>query len=316
MANRYHDKWQNAAKRGILRKSLEGGSSLGNDQVVPMQIIESPMQMQEAAVSLRVKGKLIALIPTSGALNAGHAALIEKARESADVIVVSIFVNHLEFGPNEDFERYPRCPDEDEAFCRNASVDILFRPAAKKLYAEGFSFSVSETAISRGLCGVSRPHYFAGVCTFHTILLNLIRPDNIILGMRDAQKTAVLRKLVTELRFPAEVIPVEIVREENGLPCNARNAYLNEFQLNDAMGFYKALQEGKRLAEGGITNVDRILAEVIHHISQCRRLRVIYVSAVNPHDMQPVRANIIPGETMIAAAIWCDQVRLIDNIQL
>jgi pantoate--beta-alanine ligase len=281
-----------------------------------MQIIEDPMKMQELAVGLRVKGKFISLASTSGALHQGHAALIERAKESADVVVVSAIVNALEFGPNEDFQRYPRTSSIDADFCESMGVDILFCPSTKDLFPEDLSISVSENSISSGLCGVSRPDYFPGVCTLHAVLFNLIRPDNLIVGMRDAQKAAVLTKLVGDMNFPVDVLTVETVREESGLACNARNTYLNEFQRKDAATFYKALMEGKKLADTGITNVDRILAEVSYHISQVRRLRVIYVSAVDPISMEPVRTEIIPGKTLIAAAIWCDEVRLIDNLLL
>ncbi len=272
--------------------------------------------MQEAASSLRHEGKRVALVSTSGALHKGHLRSIELARESADVVVVSAIVNPLEFGPNEDYERYPRNSSGDAEFCERSGVDILFRPSPKDLYPEGFSMSVDEDAVSSGLCGISRPHYFKGVCTLHTILFNLVRPDLLIQSMRDAQKCAVLRKLVRELHYPIEIKVVDTVREESGLACNARNAYLNEFQMKDAETFYKALQQGKRLADAGITNVDRILAEVTHHISQVRRLRVIYVAAVDPETMEPVRSTIVPGHTLVMAAIWCDEVRLIDCITL
>jgi pantoate--beta-alanine ligase len=281
-----------------------------------MQVIEDPKKMQGLAVGLRTKGKRISLVSTSGSLNSGHVALIEKARAGSDVVVVSTLVNPLEFGPNEDYVRYPRNLQADEALCEESSVDILFRPSAGDLFPKGFSISVSEASISKGLCGVSRPHYFPGVCTLHVVLFNLIRPNTMVLGDRDAQKRVVLEKLVGELQFPIDVVSVKTVREESGLAVNARNAYLNERQLVDAATLYQALREGQRLADSGILNVDRILAEVTHHISQVRRLRVIYVSAVGPGSMEPVRGNITPGHTLIAAAVWCDEVRLIDNILL
>lgn len=281
-----------------------------------MQILEKPDKMQQTAASLHKEGKRIALVSTSGALHKGHLRSIELAREQADITIVSAIVNPLEFGPNEDYERYPRNSSGDAEFCELAGVDILFRPSPKELYPDGFSLSVSENSVSQGLCGFSRPHYFSGVCTLHTILFNLIRPDLLVQSMRDAQKCAVLRKLVKELHYPIEIQAVDTVREESGLACNARNAYLNEFQLKDAQTFYKALLEGKRLADAGITNVDRIIAEVTHHISQVRRLRVIYVSAVDPLTMDPVRSTIVPGNTLVMAAIWCDEVRLIDCISL
>lgn len=281
-----------------------------------MHIIEKPVKMQEVSASLRKEGKKLALVSTSGALHKGHLASIELARELADVVVVSAIVNPVEFGPNEDYERYPRNSSGDAEFCERAEVDILFRPSPKELYPNGFSVSVSEDSVSAGLCGISRPHYFRGICTFHTILFNLVRPDHLVQSLRDAQKCAVLKKMARELQYPIEIHTVETVREDSGLACSARNAYLNEFQMKDAVTFYKALLEGKKLADAGITNVDRILAEVTHHISQVRRLRVIYVAAVDPENMEPVRSTIIPGNTLVMAAIWCDEVRLIDCISL
>lgn len=279
-----------------------------------MQIIEDPNKMQEAAISLRSSGKLIALVPTSGALHDGHAALVRRAKEEADVVILSAIVNPLEFGPNEDYQRYPRNSSGDTAFCEQEGVDILFRPSVKDLYPDGFSISVSETHISTTLCGVSRPNYFSGVCTLHVMLFNLVRPDHVILGMRDPQKASVIRKLVEELHFPITILVEDVVRDEDGLPFCARNAYLNDFQRRDAATLHKALCEGKKLVDQGITNVDRVLAEVTHHISQVRRLRVIYVAAVSPQSMQAVRNAIVPGKTLVVAAVWCDEVRLIDNI--
>lgn len=281
-----------------------------------MQIIEDPNLMQERAMRFRTEGKLIALVSTSGALHSGHAALVEKAKEEADIVVLSAIVNPREFGPNEDYQRFPRNSSGDAEFCEKHGVDLLFRPPAKLLFPEDFSISVSEDSVSNGLCGVSRPHYFKGVCTLHTLLFNVIRPDNLILGRRDAQKYVVLKKLVEELHFPTTVSLVETVREPDGLAASARNSYLNEFQRKDAATLYAALREGKKLVDQGITNVDRVIAEVTHHISQVRRLRVIYVTAVDPDTMEPVRAQIHPGKTLVAVAVWCDEVRLIDNVLL
>ncbi len=231
-------------------------------------------------------------------------------------MVVSTLVNPLEFGPNEDYQRYPRNSSGDAEFCEREKVDLLFRPLRKELFPTDYSIAVSESKVSDGLCGISRPHYFKGVCTFFTVMFNLIQPDHLVLGLRDAQKTAVLRKLVKELYLPIEIHVVETVRDESGLVYNTRNAYLNDNQRADAATMYKALLEGKKLADSGITNVDRILAEVTHHISQIRRLRVIYVAAVDPDTMKPVRSEIVPDQTLIMAAAWCDEVRLIDNILL
>jgi pantoate--beta-alanine ligase len=281
-----------------------------------MQIIDHPHQMQEAAMRLRIEGKLIALVPTSGALHAGHAALVARAREQADVVVLSSMVNPAEFGPNEDFQLYPRTPEADEAFCRSREVDILFRPAPQEIFPDGYAIQVSEQKISKGLCGISRPHYFRGVCTYHTRLFNLVRPDQIVLGWKDAQKSAVLRQLVDELYFPIRIEMVDTQRDADGLPYSGRNAYFDDFQRPDALTLYHALLEGKKLADAGLLSVDRILAEVTHHISLVRRLRVIYVAAVDPLTMEPLRGEIRKGRTLIIASVWCDEVRMLDNILL
>ena len=281
-----------------------------------MQIIEDLNKMQETAIGLRSSGKLIALVSTSGALHAGHAALMRRAREEADIVIVSTVVNPLEFGPNEDYQRYPRNSSGDAEFCEKEGVDFIFRPSVKELFPGDFSLSVSETSISGTLCGVSRPNYFSGVCTLHAMLFNLVRPDHVVLGMRDPQKVSVIRKLVDELHFPMTIFVEDIVRDMDGLPFNSRNTYLNDFQRRDAATLHTALCEGKKLVDQGISNVDRVLAEVTHHISKVRRLRVIYVAAVSPVTMEPVRNEIVPGKTLVVTAAWCDEVRLIDNILL
>lgn len=280
-----------------------------------MQIIESVNEMQAAAVRWRTQGKLIALVSTAGALHEGHLRLIERAKDQSDIVVLSIFVNPREFGPNEDYARFPRDREGDVDRAREAGVDCLFMPGQEEVYPKGFSCFVSEESVSMVMCGISRPHYFRGVCTYHAKLFNLVRPDVIVTGQRDAQKTTVLRKLVEELNFPVEVLQEPTVRDSDGLPFNARNSYLNEFQRRDAVRIHEALLEGRKLIDGGIRSVDRVLAEVTHHITQNRRLRVIYVVAVDVETMEPMR-EVIAGKTLVATAVWCDEVRLIDNILL
>jgi pantoate--beta-alanine ligase len=281
-----------------------------------MQIIEDARHMQEVSHDLLAQGKRIALVSTNGALHAGHSALIQRARELAEVVVVSAFVNPKEFGPNEDYRRYPRCSAEDAVISEKQGVDILFRPDPTHFYPKGFSTYTEEESISKSLCGISRPHYFKGVCTLHVLLLNIIRPQVLVVGWRDAQKAAVLSKLITECHFAVSLERVETVRDSDGLPFNARNEYLNDFQRRDAATINAALLEGKKLVDNGIRNVDRVLAEVTHHIAQVRRLRVIYVAAVDPYSMQTWRYSIEPGKTLVMAAVWCDEVRLIDNLLL
>ncbi|MFP4282736.1 MAG: pantoate--beta-alanine ligase [Opitutales bacterium] len=280
-----------------------------------MQVIETVNRMQETAVQQRSQGRFIGLVATSGAIHAGHLSLVERAKEKSDTVVVSIFVNRKEFGPNEDFDRYPRSREKDLAACEAAGVDIVFIPTAKEMYPEGYSSTVAEERLSDRLCSVSRPHYFRGAATVYTKLFNIIRPDLLVMGERDAQLVAVIRKLIADLNFPVGVEVGGVVREDDGLAMSARNQYLNEFQRRDATLIYRALNEGKKLVDNGTNNVDRVLAEVIHHISQSRRLRVIHVSAVDPEKMEP-RREIVHGETLVIAAVWCDEVRLLDCIRV
>ncbi len=278
-----------------------------------MQVIESVNDMQSLAVALRSQGKLIALVPTRGSLHAGHRRLVEVAKKEADRVVLSIFVNPREFGPNEDFAQFPRDRERDLAFCRDAGVDSVFIPSDVEMYPRGYSTWVEEMQRAAGMCGLSRPHYFRGACTAFVKLFNIVRPDSVVMGWRDAQLASVVRKMVEDLNFPVDITMVDTVRAEDGVALNARNAYFDDFQRRDAPVIYNALLEGKALVDSGITNVDRVVAEITHHMSQNRRIRLIYVSAVDRMTMEPVR-QIEPGRTLLAAAAWCDQVRLIDNV--
>lgn len=280
-----------------------------------MQIIETVNRMQETAVQQRTQGRLIALVVTNGSIHDGHLSLVKKAQEKADTVVVSIFVNPLEFGPSEDYDRYPRSREKDLERCQEAGADIVFIPTAKEMYPSGYSSKVTEESLAKGLCGISRPSYFRGTCTAYVKLFNVIRPDLLVMGLRDAQLVAVIRKLICDLNFPIDVEVGPVVRDADGLAISARNTYLNDFQRKDAVILYQALSEGQKLVDNGIRNIDRVLAEVIHHITQCRRLRVIHVSAVDPETMEP-RREIVLGQTLIIAAVWCDEVRLLDCLSL
>ena len=279
------------------------------------QVIESIQEMQAAVIRLKTDGRRVAWVPTSGCLHPGHFSLIEAARQQADCVVVSVFLHTRTFGANEDAARYPRTPEADAAACERLGVDILFTPREESLLPEGFSTMVAEDHVSAGLCGVSRPHYLRWAITLHVLLLQLVRPDWIVFGRRDPQLAAVMRKVVRDLFYPVEILCLPIVREADGLPYNARNRFLNDFQRRDAVLIPRALQKGADLVAAGITHVDRIMAEVTHQMAHSRRLRLIYVAVVDPDTMEPLR-KIIPGQTLICVAVWCDEVRLLDSILL
>ncbi|MDP4693582.1 MAG: pantoate--beta-alanine ligase, partial [Opitutales bacterium] len=191
-----------------------------------MQTIQSVNEMQSHAIGLRSSGRLIGLVPTMGCLHEGHLSLIDIAKEKADKVIVSIFVNPTQFGPNEDYDRYPRMLEEDIEKCRERGADIVFNPSLSEMYPDGYSTYVTEEAISEGLCGISRPHHFRGVTTVCLKLFNITRPDIAVFGQKDAQQCAVIRKVVNDLNIPAEVVIGPTHRDPDGLATSSRNAYL------------------------------------------------------------------------------------------
>ncbi len=280
-----------------------------------MQTIQSVNEMQSHAIGLRSSGRLIGLVPTMGCLHEGHLSLIDIAKEKADKVIVSIFVNPTQFGPSEDYDKYPRVLEQDIEKCRERGADIVFNPSVEEMYPQGYSTYVNEERISSGLCGVSRPHHFRGVTTVCLKLFNITRPDIAVFGQKDAQQCAVIKKMVADLNIPAEIVIGATRRDEDGMATSSRNAYLTNTQREEALAISKSLQIAKSMVESGTKSVDRIVAEVTHHLSLSRRIRVIYVQVVDRETMEPAR-EIIPGKQILCVAAWADQTRLIDNIEL
>lgn len=280
-----------------------------------MQTIESLNEMQSLAISLRSKDRLIGLVPTMGALHQGHLSLIEAAKAQADTVVVSLFVNPTQFGPNEDFDAYPRDLEADLEICRKAGVDTVFVPKVEEFYPQGYSTYVNEEYLSTGLCGITRNNHFRGVLTVVAKLFNIVHPDLAVFGQKDAQQAAVIKKMVADLHFCVQILVCPTVREEDGLALSSRNRNLHPMQREDATAIYRALCAARGLYEAGHTNVDRIIAEATHVLSTSRRIRVIYAGLVDTETLEPLR-EIVPGRSLLAVAVWVDEVRLIDNIIL
>ena len=280
-----------------------------------MQKIESVQEMRSLAAEFKRAGKAIALVTTSGALHAGHAALIALAESRADVVVVALFANPLAFGPSENFARYPRSPDADAKLCEELRVDVVFQPSAEEMFPRGYSSYVAEEAVSKPLCGVSRPTHFRGVTTGIAKLLNIVRPEFLVMGQRDAQQVAVVRKMIADLCFGAEVIVAPTVREADGLAVTVRNRDLTARQRQEALSISAALERAKEMVAQGVRSPDRVIAEVTHLLGERRMVRVIYVSIVDPNTMEPMR-EVIPGRTLLAIAAWVEEVRVIDNVVL
>ena len=257
------------------------------------------------------------LVPTMGALHRGHAELIRTARQAAGdggEDVLSIFVNPLQFAPGGDYEKYPRPQEADDQFCRDAGVDILFRPAPEEMYAADFSVSVEENLLANTLEGRSRPGHFRGVCTVVAKLFNLLSPSAAVFGEKDFQQLAVIRRMVRDLSFPIEIIGVPTVREADGLACSSRNQYLNADERAQAPALQRALQEARRLFADGERSAEVILSAARKVIATASLARIDYVEVVNADTLEPVTAP--NRNSLIVAAAFFGQTRLIDNLRL
>ncbi len=280
-----------------------------------MQKIETITAMRDAAAELRKAGRKIAFVPTLGALHAGHVSLIRLAAAEGAAVVVSAFVNPLQFGASEDFTRYPRSATADALLAEKEGVTLLFTPTAEEMFPKGFSTVVHEDLISKPLCGVARPALFRGTLTCWLKLFNIVQPDVVVLGEKDAQQVAVMRKVAADLQLPIKVITGPTVRDADGLAVSARNAYLTPSQRDEALAVVKALRKAKEMVETGVKSTDRLVAEATHIIAQKRRLRVIYISVVDPRTMEQLR-EVAPGDCLMAISYWVDEIRLTDNMPL
>ena len=269
--------------------------------------------MKAFSAEAKAQNKKIALVPTMGALHEGHLSLIKKARENADVVVVSVFVNPTQFGPNEDFDKYPRQLEADAKNCENAGADAVFAPSVGDIYAPDHSTYVGEEQISQFLCGQSRPKHFRGVTTVVTILFNIVRPDVAVFGEKDAQQISIIERMVRDLFMDVRIIRAPIVREESGLALSSRNRYMDKLERAGAVRIHDALVAAKNLIESeNCLNVDRVKAFVINSIANAKA-RVIYAEVVDAGTSLPV-AEIERGKCRISVAVWYGQTRLIDNI--
>lgn len=280
-----------------------------------MQKITAVTEMQTLAEDLRSKGQIIGLVPTMGALHEGHLSLIQAAGEQADTVVVSIFVNPTQFGPNEDFSRYPRDLERDLALCKEAGADVVFAPSVEEMYPKGYSTYVIEEFVGKPLEGATRPTHFRGVTTIVAKLFNIVRPDLAVFGQKDAQQVAVIKKMVADLNFTLDIVIAPTLREPEGLAMSSRNRYLSTAQRLEALAIHEALTMAKGMVEQGERRADRLIAEATHILSQKRRVRVIYAAVVDRNTMEAVR-EVQPGVSMMAIAAWVDEVRLIDNVVL
>ncbi len=264
--------------------------------------------------SARRAGRSVALVPTMGNLHEGHLSLVRIARGLADATVVSLFVNPMQFGPGEDFARYPRTFRADSARCRAEGVDLLFAPDVTEMYARDCSTAVEETGLSAGLCGAARPGHFRGVCTAVALLFNLVEPDVAVFGEKDAQQLRVIRRMTRDLGFPVRVVSGPTVREPDGLALSSRNRYLTPAQRRAAPRLYAALREAARCAAAGERRAAALCAAMESVLAGAPEARVEYVAVVDDETLAPIRTLRRPA--LAALAVQFGDCRLIDNLRL
>jgi pantoate--beta-alanine ligase len=274
--------------------------------------IEKIEQMQAHIMAERQKGKTVGFVPTMGYLHEGHVALLKRARQENDIVVLSIFVNPLQFGPNEDFDRYPRDFERDYTIAKQAGVDIIFYPSVHEMYPHEPSVTVRVHKRIDVLCGKSRPGHFDGVATVVTKLFHIVMPHRAYFGMKDAQQVAVIDGLIRDFHFPIELIAVPTVREEDGLAKSSRNVYLSDRERQEASALYAALQKGKATIEAGERDVGTVRKAIIDYIEQHTSGVVDYVEIYSYPELKPLET--LQGKIILALAVRFTNARLIDNI--
>ncbi len=277
-----------------------------------MQIIKTVKEMQALADKLRRDGKKIGLVPTMGFLHAGHLSLTRIARKESDWVVVSIFVNPLQFGPAEDYVRYPRDFERDESLLAKEGVDVIFYPESAEIYPSDFSSSVEVKKLTGTLCGKSRPGHFQGVTTVVAKLFNSVKPDKAIFGQKDAQQAFVIKRMVRDLNFDIEIVIAPTIREPDGLAMSSRNVYLSPKERKAAVVLFQALTRAENLIGQGESDAKKIIKKIKALILANPHARIDYISIVDTEKLQPIKK--VTGEVLVAVAVWFGKTRLIDNI--
>lgn len=276
-----------------------------------MKIVNTIAEVREIVKAWKKEGLTVGLVPTMGYLHEGHASLIKRASQENDRVVVSDFVNPIQFGPKEDLASYPRDIDRDAEVCAESGADIIFHPTADEMYFPDFSTFVDMTGPSDELCGKSRPIHFKGVCTVVSKLFLIVAPDRAYFGQKDAQQLAVIKRMVRDLNFDIEIIGCPIIREADGLAKSSRNTYLSAEERKSAVILSKALQQGKELVLNGEKNAQVVIDKITEVIKSEPLAKIDYVQVVSFPQVQPV--EVIDGDILTAVAVYIGTTRLIDN---
>ncbi len=276
-----------------------------------MKLIHDVQTMQQAMLQLKRDGKRIVFVPTMGFLHEGHASLLREGRTRGDILVLSIFVNPTQFGPNEDLDKYPRNLEGDCALAESCGTDYVFAPTASGMYPDGFQTTVSLGPLTEPLCGASRPGHFNGVAVVVTKLFGIVQPDLALFGKKDFQQLAIIRQMSSDLNLAVEIVGMPIVREPDGLAMSSRNSYLTPEQRCQALCLYRAILKVRELFAAGETGVERLQAEARRIIAAVPEAVIDYLELRDGDTLQPVEQA--GGGTLLALAVKIGSTRLIDN---
>jgi pantoate--beta-alanine ligase len=279
-----------------------------------MRIIERVSEMQQQAEAWRQAGRRIVLVPTMGYLHEGHLDLMRKGRKLGDVLAISIFVNPTQFGPSEDFARYPRDTERDIRLSEGVGVDVVFMPKAEEIYPQGYQTYVEVTWVTLPLCGRSRPGHFRGVATVVAKLFNIMKPHAAVFGEKDFQQLVTIRRMVQDLNMDIEIVPHPIVREIDGLAMSSRNKYLSSEQRQTALHLSRSLENARNMVREGERNGDAILRRVREILESDGDVRVDYVQLCRPDTLEEI--DRIDAPSLLALAVYVGVTRLIDNCVL
>lgn len=276
-----------------------------------MLIFNKIEEVRQQVLDWKRAGFTIGFVPTMGYLHEGHKSLIDAAEKENDRVVVSIFVNPMQFGPNEDLESYPRDLEKDAKLCEEAGVDLIFHPQPEEMYEPGFCSYVDMNGLTSQLCGKSRPVHFRGVQTVVLKLLHIVTPDRAYFGQKDAQQLAIIRRMVIDLNFDIEIIGCPIIREEDGLAKSSRNTYLSDEERKQAVILNQSLEEAIKAIDAGEKDARKVKEIIINKLNTCPLAKIDYVEVVSFDNIQPI--DRIEGAVLIAIAVYIGTTRLIDN---
>ncbi len=279
-----------------------------------MKVVHTIAEIRTAVGTASREGKTVGLVPTMGYFHEGHLSLMRQAKADNDLVVVSLFVNPTQFGPNEDFRNYPRDLERDAAMAESVGVDLIFNPSPEEMYPEGYSTYVSVEKLTEGLCGASRPGHFKGVTTVCLKLFNIVQADRAYFGRKDYQQFKVIERMVKDLDLPLEIVGMPIVREVDGLAMSSRNSYLSAAERSSALVLSRSLAHAQELLAGGVVNGEELQRKVEAFIGKEPLVQVEYASVVDAESLEPLAD--ISSKAVLALAVRIGKTRLLDNALL